>query len=182
MYSILFRGEERRTTIERGNVNRGGATGGVAGGYPLLLWKIWSQLSPILGENIPKFSPILRENVSNFLRFLGENILKFSSILRENISNFLQFLGENILKFEGEGDHLRSTVRPILEFPEFMIFVYWKSPNILLNVDSLWITSTHRMCIEWIFVWISTHFTRCFFVVLFFFYSCDIIIKCFYVE
>ncbi len=57
-----------------------------------------SNFLQFLGENILKFSPISGENVSNFLWFLGENTLKFSSILGENVSNFLWFLGDNILK------------------------------------------------------------------------------------
>jgi len=48
--------------------------GGLGEGTLLLLWKIWSQLSPILGENIFKFTPILGENLSQISPILGENI------------------------------------------------------------------------------------------------------------
>jgi hypothetical protein len=70
--------------------------GGVGKGTLLLLWKIWSQLSPILGENLfQSFSDFERKSPSKFLRFwekapsnflqFWEKIsLKFSPIFREN--------------------------------------------------------------------------------------------------
>jgi hypothetical protein len=75
---------------------RGATGGGVWGGYPLLLWKIWSQLSPILGENLLRsFSDFERRSPlkslrfwektpSNFLQFWKKISLKFSPIFREN--------------------------------------------------------------------------------------------------
>jgi hypothetical protein len=49
--------------------SRGGATGGMGDGTSLLPWKIWSQLSPTLGENIFQiFSNFGRKHLSNCLR------------------------------------------------------------------------------------------------------------------
>jgi hypothetical protein len=74
---------------------------GVRGGYPLLLWKIWSQLSLILGENIFKFTPSL-----------GENIFKFTPILGENLTQIFLTLGENL--FQSFSDFERKSTSKFL--------------------------------------------------------------------
>jgi hypothetical protein len=66
--------------------------GGLEKGTPLLLWKIWSQLSPILGENIFKSTPILGENLPQSFSDFGRKLPQiFSNFGRKSPSNFLRF-------------------------------------------------------------------------------------------
>jgi hypothetical protein len=63
--------------------------GGLGEGTSFLLWKIWTQLSPILRENIYQiFSNFGRKYISNFLQFWKKISFKSSPILEEDIYKF----------------------------------------------------------------------------------------------